>query len=50
MIPGYDPTANPGACLFDYDAAQDAVDFFTDHLVFIEGHTAGQPFKLEPWQ
>ena len=50
MIPNYDPTANPGACLFDYDAAQDAVDFFTDHLVFIEGHTAGQPFKLEPWQ
>jgi len=50
MIPNYDCTANAGACEFDYQAAQDAVDFFTDHLQLIEGECANRPFMLEEWQ
>ena len=50
LAPGYDPveTARKGD-YFDYQAAQDVVDFFAECLQFVEGEVAGQPFILEPW-
>lgn len=35
---------------FDDDAAQLAIDFFTECLTHTTGDLAGQPFTLEPWQ
>ena len=49
-IPDYNPIATAGDCLFDEEAAARVVNFFTDHLCFIEGEKAGQPFQLEIWQ
>jgi phage terminase large subunit-like protein len=51
LIPGYDPasTALDGEW-FDSDAAELAIAFFHECLVFIEGEKAGEPFLLEPWQ
>ena len=50
LAPGYDPvaTARPEH-FFDYDAAQEVVDFFSECLQFVEGSVAGLPFTLEPW-
>lgn len=39
-----------GECWFDERAADAAVAFFQDHLVFSEGEWAGKPFALEAWQ
>ena len=53
LIPGYDPIATAGECIFDADAAQTALDFFPDHLRHTEDSfrtKAGDPFILEPWQ
>ena len=50
QIPDYDPIATAEDCWFDNEAADNALGFFKDHLVFIEGATANQPFALEPWQ
>lgn len=50
LVPGYDPFATAGDCWFDYDAAKMAIDFFHEHLRFIEGEMAGFPFLLQPWQ
>lgn len=49
-IPGYDPWADSGGASFDEDAAQEAVDFFSECLTHIEGTIAGSPFNLERWQ
>lgn len=35
---------------FDEDAAANAVEFFTDCLVHVQGPLAGKPFTLLPWQ
>jgi phage terminase large subunit-like protein len=50
MIPGYSPIETAGDCWFDEERAQLSIDFFHEHLVFIEGEKAGQPFILELWQ
>lgn len=50
LLPGYDPFENAGDCVFDEDAAKLALDFFSEHLCFIEGDKAGEPFNLELWQ
>jgi phage terminase large subunit-like protein len=51
IIPGgYDPFASAGECTFDRKLAKRSLDFFAEHLVFIEGDRAGQPFVLEDWQ
>lgn len=50
MIPGYSPIETAGDCWFDAERAQLCIDFFQEHLCFIEGEKAGQPFDLEPWQ
>jgi phage terminase large subunit-like protein len=39
-----------GPYWYDQRAADKAVRFFADHLVFSEGEWAGQPFLLEPWE
>ena len=39
-----------GELWFDEKAADRAVQFFSDHLVFTKGEWAGRPFNLEPWQ
>jgi phage terminase large subunit-like protein len=49
-IPGYDPRASAGDCVFDPKAAQRAVDFFGECLTFTAGEWMGQPFVLQPWQ
>lgn len=50
LVPGYDPIETAGDCWFDEEAAQLAIDFFHEHLKFIEGEKAGQTFILEDWQ
>jgi len=39
-----------GEYWFDERAADRAVAFFPEHLVFTAGEWAGKPFVLEPWQ
>lgn len=39
-----------GAFWYDDHAADAAVAFFHDHLVFTKGEWAGRPFRLEGWQ
>lgn len=46
----YDPALSAGECLYDVDAAERAVDFFSEMLVHTKGPKAGTPFVLEPWQ
>lgn len=50
LIPGYDPVATAGDCVFDEQAAQLALDFFPEMLKHVKGALAGQPFHLGPWQ
>lgn len=50
LIPKYDPWADPDGATFDYLRARTILGFYFDHLVFIEGEKADQPFVLEPWQ
>lgn len=50
LLPGYDPFESAGECWFDPEAAENALGFFRDELVLIEGKCAGQPFELQPWQ
>jgi phage terminase large subunit-like protein len=50
LIPTYDPWADPDGSSFDYLRARSILGFYRDHLVFIEGEKADQPFVLEPWQ
>src|SRR5262245_6130541 len=49
-IPGYDPVATAGGCIFDLDAASRAVEFFEEILTFTIGEWMGRPFVLQPWQ
>jgi len=52
LIPGYDPVATAGDCVFDTAAAQRALDFFPECLTHVKGELARdrEPFLLEPWQ
>jgi phage terminase large subunit-like protein len=50
LIPGYDPKATAGDCVFVPELAQRVVDFFAACLSHVKGELAGRPFKLEPWQ
>lgn len=50
LIPGYDPVATAGDCVFDEKAAQLAIDFFPECLKHVKGELAGQPFILGPWE
>src|SRR5688572_10829829 len=50
LIPGYDPVATAGDCVFDEEAALRPIEFFARCLTHVKGEKAGQPFILEPWQ
>lgn len=53
LLPGYDPYAQAGDCIFDGDAAQFAIDFIEECCKLAKGSAAreaGTPFLLEPWQ
>ena len=50
LIPGYDPVATAGDCVFDAAVAQKHLDFFPECLRHVKGALAGQPFMLEPWE
>lgn len=50
LTPNYDAWATAGDCVFDYERAQDACDFFPECLVHVKGEWAGRPIVLEPWQ
>ncbi len=50
LIPGYDPFASAGDCVFDEDAAEHAIGFFRDCLTHVKGELAGQYVVLAPWQ
>lgn len=50
LAPGYDPVATARKDdYFDYEAAQEVVDFFATMLNFVEGKVARTPFVLQPW-
>jgi phage terminase large subunit-like protein len=52
LNPGYDPfaTADLKRYHFDADAAQRALDFFSECLTFTAGEWMGRPFLLQSWQ
>lgn len=50
VLPKYDPRVQAGDCVFDPVAAGEALAFFHEELLLIEGEWAGQPFRLSPWQ
>ena len=50
LIPGYDPVATAGDCVFDERAAQLALDFFPIYLRHVKGELAGKPFALGLWE
>lgn len=50
LIPGYDPFATCGDCVFDVDSAMRALDFFSEMCTHAKGPLAKQPLILEPWQ
>jgi phage terminase large subunit-like protein len=50
LIPGYDPIATAGDCVFDKTTAERAVNFYHTNLRHLKGPKATKPFILEPWQ
>lgn len=54
MIPGYNSILTAEDCIFDPQAAQDAMDFFQHpedgFLRHVKGEMGGKPFKLGKWQ
>ena len=50
LVPGYDPFATAGDCVFDHDSADRVCQFFAECVRHVEGAAAGKPFVLEPWQ
>lgn len=50
LIPDYDPIATKEDCWFDIEAAELAIDFFSECLHLWEGVVGDPPFILRPWQ
>lgn len=51
LIPGYDPVATAAEGMrFDPGSAQRVIDFFRTHVRHVQGHMAGKPYMLEPWE
>lgn len=50
LIPGYDPIATAGDCVFDAKAADLVVEFFEECLHHVKGEKAGELFILEKWE
>ena len=49
-LPGYDPWADAGDCVFSRSHAVRVIDFFETMLTHVKGELAGTPFLLEDWQ
>ena len=49
-IAGYNPTRDGGSFSWDRVAAERSVNYFADCLILTSGKTAGNPFRLQPWQ
>lgn len=49
-IPGYDPWATAGDCVFVESEAKFAIDFVEQHCRHVKGVLGGQRIKLEMWQ
>lgn len=49
-LPGFDPYALAGECVFDLEAAELAVRLFETVIVYPDGPEAGQPIRLMWWQ
>lgn len=50
LIPGYDPFATAGNCVFDEERAQFAIDFIQECCSHVKGALARTKFHLEPWE
>ncbi len=50
MIPGYDPFATAGDCVFNAEWAQHVLEFVEECLTHVKGELAGTPLFLEDWQ
>ena len=53
LIPDYNPHDTAEDCIFDYEQAQKAIDFFPRFLCLSKNcakKDQGAPFQLEPWQ
>ncbi len=50
LIPGYDPYAQAGDCVFDEASAAYAIGFIETCIRHAKGKRAGQLFKLELWE
>ena len=49
-LPGFDPFAQAGDCVFDEEWAELACSFFPEVLRHCKGPLAGKPFHLEQWE
>jgi phage terminase large subunit-like protein len=49
-IPGYDPVATAGDCIFDGGEAKRRLDFCKQYLTHVKGELGGKPFVPEPWE
>jgi len=49
-IPGYDPVATSGDCVFDAQAAGYAISWVETYCKHVKGALAGKPIKLELWE
>ncbi len=50
LLPGYDPVATSGDCLFDYEAARLYIDFIEQCCTYTHGAKTGEPLLLEDWE
>ena len=50
LIPGYDPVATAGDCVFDVEAALRAIGFVEECCTHVKGEKAGTLLLLEDWQ
>ena len=50
LIPGYDPFAQAGDCVFREDLATHAIGFIEDCCTHVKGPLGGQPLLLSPWE
>jgi phage terminase large subunit-like protein len=50
LIPGYDPFATAGDCVFDEERAAFAIAFIQECCHHVKGELAGKPLILQPWE
>jgi len=50
LLPGYDPYAQAGDCVFNEQTAATVIEFVETYCTHVKGALGGQPLRLEPWQ